>query len=358
MRCIDTSGWVKFRVGQLFRVFNGKKYVMKDRLPGDIPLVSTSALNNGISDHVSFPPGSNYETHSDILTVAYSGSVGATFYHPDEVFVGETVMGLELLDKTVSLSDGPGIFIAAIIEKVVKHFNYVNKVKVLQMQNEISIPLPATTQGTPDWEYMGRYTRDLLQRQESQLERLISLSSLQPRTVSTETWENFRIDQLFRVVKGSRLRSIDRTPGTIPYVGASRFNNGITHYIGNDDRIHPGGVLTVCYNGPVGTTFYQPRDFWATDDVNVLYPVTPVPPKALLFIAPIIEKVGSNYAYADKWKLADMKASTIRLPVDASGDPDWEYMASKMTELLEQKASSLDVLEQLLPEPQVEQFHS
>ena len=157
------------------------------------------------------------------------------------------------------------------------------------------------------------------------------------------------------VVKGSRLRSTDRTPGTIPYVGASRFNNGITHYIGNDEHVHPGGVLTVCYNGPVGTTFYQPDDFWATDDVNVLYPVSTVSPEALLFIAPVIEQVGSNYAYVDKWKLADMKAAKIKLPVDATGAPDWAYMESVMKALLKQKASDLDVLEQLLPQSEVQE---
>src|SRR5699024_3865600 len=124
---------------------------------------------------------------------------------------------------------------------------------------------------------------------------------------------------LFNVVKGSRLRSTDRSPGDIPYVGASQFNNGITHYIGNDEHIHPGGVLTVCYNGPVGTTFYQPEAFWATDDVNVLYPLSTVSPETLLFIAPIIEKVESNYAYIDKWKLEDMKAAHIKLPVDVTG---------------------------------------
>ncbi|CAB0768615.1 Restriction enzyme BgcI subunit beta [Corynebacterium diphtheriae] len=352
MKNIDTSDWVNFRVGHLFRVFNGKKYVMKNRLPGDIPLVSTSALNNGISDHVSFPPGSNYETHSDILTVAYSGSVGATFYHPNEVFVGETVMGLELLDKTVSLSDGCGLFIAAVIEKIVKQFTYVNKVKVLQMQNEISIPLPVTAQGAPDWKFMEHYIKDLLQHQEIQLERVVSLSTLQPRTVDIETWKDFRIDELFNVVKGSRLRSTDRTPGDIPYVGASQFNNGITHYIGNDEHVHPGGVLTVCYNGPVGTTFYQPNDFWATDDVNVLYPLNKVSPETLLFLAPIIERVGSNYAYIDKWKLEDMRAANIKLPVDGTGAPDWAYMESATKTLLKQKAADLDVLQKLLPQPE------
>ena len=162
--------------------------------------------------------------------------------------------------------------------------------------------------------------------------------------IDVSQWGEFRIDQLFRIVKGSRLKSTDRIPGSIPYVGASQFNNGITHYIGNDERVHPGGVLTVCYDGPVGTTFYQPNPFWVTDSVNVLYPRKELSIEVLLFIAPIIQRVGSNFNYNDKWKLDDMKDATIKLPVDASGDPDWAYMEQTMRSLLEKQALRLELL--------------
>ncbi len=168
-----------------------------------------------------------------------------------------------------------------------------------------------------------------------------------PVDIDPDIWGEFRIDQLFRVVKGSRLKSTDRTPGDIPYVGASQFNNGITHFIGNDEHLHPGGVLTVCYNGPVGTTFYQPNEFWATDDVNVLYPLNDVSPEALLFIAPIIEKIGSKYAYIDKWKLADMKAAIIKLPVEMSGNPDWVYMERVMHSIIKTQESKLELAKTL-----------
>jgi len=217
----------------------------------------------------------------------------------------------------------------------------------------MSIQLPVNEAGGPDWDFMAQCMIEMRERQEARLKLLSSVCALPNRQVSIDAWKDFRIDQLFTVVKGSRLRSIDRTSGDIPYVGASQFNNGVTDYIGNNERIHPGGVLTVCYNGPVGTTFYQHNDFWATDDVNVLYPVNKVSPEALLFIVPIIERIGSNYAYVDKWKLDDMKAANIKLPVDATGNPDWAYMESTMKTLMKQKAAELDVLQQLLPHSEV-----
>lgn len=170
--------------------------------------------------------------------------------------------------------------------------------------------------------------------------------------IDTSLWGEFRIEEVFTLVKGTRLKSTDRIPGNIPYVGASQFNNGVTHLIANDDAIHPGGVLTVCYNGPVGTTFYQPEPFWATDDVNVLYPKTDLSVEVLLFIAPIIKEIGSKYAYVDKWKMKDMAASILHLPVTKSGDPDWGYMEQEMRCVIEKQKSKLrlvDKLEKLEP---------
>lgn len=169
--------------------------------------------------------------------------------------------------------------------------------------------------------------------------------------IDTSMWGEFRIDDVFRLVKGTRLKSTDRIPGNLPYVGASQFNNGITHLIANDDAIHPGGVLTVCYNGPVGTTFYQPEPFWATDDVNVLYPKMDVSMEVLLFIAPIIEEVGSKYAYVDKWKIEDMAAANLRLPVTHSGDPDWAYMEQKVRRVFEKQKKKLAFIERLKATP-------
>lgn len=162
--------------------------------------------------------------------------------------------------------------------------------------------------------------------------------------IDTSGWKPFRIGDLFDVIKGSRLRSLDRKEGGIPYIGATMFNNGRTQMIGNSEHVHPGNVLTVCYNGPVGSTFYQPEPFWASDDVNVLYPKFRMTPGSGLFIAPLIEVVGRNYAYVNKWKLQDMIDSEILLPVSSTGSPDWDYMEQTMRDIEAQQERQLDAL--------------
>lgn len=165
-------------------------------------------------------------------------------------------------------------------------------------------------------------------------------------------WEPFTLESLFDIVKGTRLTKNDMKEGDINYIGASAFNNGITYKIGNNEHVHPAGLLTVCYNGSIGTTFYQPEPFWATDDVNVLYPKFEMTPYIGMFIAPLIRRVGLNYAYTDKWQIEDMKKSHIYLPIDKNDKPDWVYMDAYMRKIDNRAKKNLDCLQSAITPPE------
>lgn len=162
--------------------------------------------------------------------------------------------------------------------------------------------------------------------------------------IDIHNWKPFKLETLFDIVKGSRLTKKDMIEGDIRYIGATAFNNGITNYIGNNEETHPAGTLTVCYNGSIGQTYYQDKVFWATDDVNVLYPKFSMSKYTALFIAPLIRSVGRNYAYTDKWKIEDMKVSVIYLPVKDNNQPNWEYIEQYMKSVEKRAQASLDKL--------------
>ena len=148
--------------------------------------------------------------------------------------------------------------------------------------------------------------------------------------IDTSKWKEFVIGDFFDVFKGTRLTKANMIEGGIKFVGSSAINNGETARISNDEHLHPANTITVCYNGSVGETFYQDEVFWASDDVNVLYPKFAMNKYVALFICPIIKNVGQKYAFVDKWKQEDMKNTKIKLPVATDGKPDWEYMENYM----------------------------
>lgn len=140
------------------------------------------------------------------------------------------------------------------------------------------------------------------------------------------SWKLFQISELFNVQKGKRLTKADMKDGKIRFIGASAINNGITAYISNDEHLHPQNTITLSYNGSIGEAFYQDEIFWASDDVNVLYPKFEMNREMAFFIIPLLKTAGKRYAFIDKWKKEDMEKSKIPLPVDKDGNPNYKYM--------------------------------
>lgn len=113
--------------------------------------------------------------------------------------------------------------------------------------------------------------------------------------------------------------------GNDNYLGAIDSNNGVRQKI-KADYLWSANCITVNYNGSIGEAFYQSEPFWASDDVNVLYPKGWELNKHIgLFIATVIKAERPKYNYGRKWTKSIMEKSIIKLPTK-NGKPDFEYM--------------------------------
>lgn len=139
-------------------------------------------------------------------------------------------------------------------------------------------------------------------------------------------WLPFRYEKIFDVRKGKRLTKANMKPGDTPFIGAIDFNNGHRQYVDVPPE-HEANTITVNYNGNgVAEAFYQPVPFWASDDVNVLYPRFDLNPHVAMFLCALIRKEKYRFSYGRKWGLVRMKKSVIRLPATATGEPDWAFI--------------------------------
>jgi hypothetical protein len=146
-------------------------------------------------------------------------------------------------------------------------------------------------------------------------------------------WKPFKLSDLFEIKKGKRLTKANQTEGSTPYIGAIDSNNGVSGYIGQAP-IHQGGTISVNYNGSVAEAFYQPVPYWATDDVNVLYPKGfKLTSATAIFICTVIRREKYRFNYGRKWHMERMAESIIRLPVDGDGKPDWAYIEAYVKSL-------------------------
>jgi hypothetical protein len=250
------------------------------------------------------------------LTVALGGSVLSVFYQ-DEPFY--TAFHIACLYPKQPLTPEQMLFYAYVIEANKYRYNYgrqANKtLKNILVPDVSELPDYANKISISDYEFGKKPVSD----------KKVSLN--------TERWKWFLYDDIFDIKKGNRLTKADMIDGDINYVGAIDSNNGITAKISNDEHIHSANTITVSYNGSIAESFYQPDPFWATDDVNVLYPKFSLTPYIALFLCTIIGKEKYRFNYGRKWDKKTMEQSKIKLPVTKDGTPDWQFMESYMKSL-------------------------
>jgi type I restriction enzyme M protein len=164
------------------------------------------------------------------------------------------------------------------------------------------------------------------------LKAFINRDVLEVELTNPNNWQSFEIQELFEIKKGKRLTKANMTDGNTPYIGAIDSNNGYRQYIGQKPN-HEGKTITVSYNGSVAEAFYQPKPFWATDDVNVLYPRFDINSSIALFISTIIRMEKYRFNYGRKWHMERMNISEIKLPVSENGNPDFNFMENYINSL-------------------------
>ena len=150
--------------------------------------------------------------------------------------------------------------------------------------------------------------------------------------ISTVGWSNFRYDDLFHVKKGKRLTKAALSLGKCPFIGAIEGGNGYRQFVSAKPN-HEGNTITVNYNGSVAEAFYQPQPYWASDDVNVLYPKFALNCYIAMFICTLIKKEKYRFSYGRKWHVERMTESLIRLPITDAKQPDWKFMESYIKSL-------------------------
>lgn len=149
-----------------------------------------------------------------------------------------------------------------------------------------------------------------------------------------ERWKEFKMDDVFVFSKGKRLTKADMLEGNLNYIGAISNNNGIRQFI-DAQPTHKGNCITVNYNGSVGEAFYQKDDFWASDDVNVLYLKERELNRNIgLFLCTIIKANKYRFGYGRKWTLEKMKETTLRLPAKANGTINWNYIEQNINKII------------------------
>ena len=295
------------KVSDLFVLHQGngfELYNMGQSEDSDILFVSRTANNNGVVATVDRVEGT-VPFAAGLITVALGGSVLSSFVQRKQFYTAFHIM---VLEPRRNMSFNEKLYYCMCIHGNKYRYSYGRQAnKTLK-----DIDLPDTV---PEW--VNGITISPISTQRAAV-----------TAISSRTWKEYRMGDLFRFVKGRRLTKADMIDGPINYLGAISENNGVRQHIEvSPEDISAANCITVNYNGSVGEAFYQSKPFWASDDVNILYADGWTMNKYnALFIVTVIKANRYRFSYGRKWTMDKMKESIIKLPRKEDGSPDFEYM--------------------------------
>ena len=162
------------------------------------------------------------------------------------------------------------------------------------------------------------------------------------------TYKEFKIDDLFEVAQGRRLKKSDFQDGDIPFVMASSKNNGVVAYLSNPVTTNTNFITADI----LGNVFYQDSLVGYGDDNCGLKLKNGHESEAVyLYLTTVISKFKPMASYGNKLRGKWYVEQLIQLPVKpgtdevnySEDDIDWDYMEQFIKEIECSQISKLDV---------------
>src|SRR3989339_820228 len=322
---INKHNWQEFCFEDVFTISRGKRLVKLDQVNGDIAYISSSKKNNGIDNYI-LPPDF-MKVYKNALTLNNSGSVGYCFYHPYKFVASDHCTVIQIKDKKIKLNNYVSLFLKPIIESMKSKYNFAREINNDRLKKE-KILLPATKNKLPDWEFMENYIKELSAT--IKYDSKIAKNQIIDKSFELEVkkWKEFKIKDIFKIIRGKRLVEIDRIKGDMPYYSASDYDNGLTDKISNPLFVEKDALIYTTF----GRCFYVENEFTASDEISILKN------KYLniyngLFIATIITQNKYKYSFGRKAFENKFSDDIIKLPINEKDEVDFEFMENYIKSL-------------------------
>lgn len=323
---ISDSDFSQFRIDNLASVNSGIDIYDKERKIGDTPYVTSGTANNGIGYFVG---NDNASKASHLISVNRNGAVGEAFYHPYTALFGNDCRTIRLNGKQAPNSH---LFVAKMIANQKKLFSYSRKLGTARLKR-LNVMLPVNEDNSPDYSFMSDYVQDikdaLLKKYKSYLKKRIkSLGELKPIVpLDEKEWRPFDFIHIFdQIRRGKRLKKADHIKGNTPYVSSTAMTNGNDGTCGNTRGVRKfSNCLTIANSGSVGSCFYHPYEFVASDHVTALIKDGASEP-LYLGLSLLAGRIGEKYNFNREINDARISRERIMLPVDDEGNPDYDYI--------------------------------
>lgn len=346
---INTSSWREFTLDDLFDIKSPSARSEKSYEAGEVDYVSSGAFNNGIANHLQPKDGEELDKGHCITVSPLDGS---SFWQ-EEDFMGRGGSGASIsMLYNDNLNNLRALFICSVIRNTARKFGYSDLLNSKNLRT-LNLKLPATSDGQPDWDYMESYMKAVMEVSEKSLDNLKKVNNTKHQ-INVSGWQKFHLydNCLFGIDMGTKLDKAKMTEinPVVNFVGRANANNGITARVDKVEGIkpYPEGYMTLSLGGEyLGSCFIQPKPFYTSQNVIVLIPNEHMTDNVKRFIATMIFRTSrSKYrAFIDELNRHIKTDFEIYLPIDANGEPDWQYMEDYMERRLNEAELAVSQLQ-------------
>lgn len=293
-----------------------------------VPYVTRSDSNNGLARFVS---PKNYEFGSDdggCITVGLDTQTA--FYQPHKFVTGQNIQVI----TGESLNEDVAQFMVPILrQQMTAKFNWGGNGATLGRMKRLTVMLPVTDYGEPDYAYMAEYAQQkrdaMLAKYRAYVEaRIAELGEyVEILKLDEKEWRAFHLEEIGTVTSGRDIYATERIEGDMPYITSGGTNNGVGYFVGNINDTLDFGYIALNRNGAVGKAFYHPSKSLMGNDCRKVH--LKDADKNLFvgqFVALCLSMQSGCFSYSRKLGTARAKRMQVMLPVTDSGEPDYEYM--------------------------------
>lgn len=146
-------------------------------------------------------------------------------------------------------------------------------------------------------------------------------------------WRPFFLTELFSTIqRGKRLKADDHISGNMPYVSSSALWNGIDDFVSNTEKVRIfSKCISLANSGSVGSAFYEPFSFVASDHITHLKN-DKFNKYHYLFIASILNRLSQKYNFNREINDNRISREKIMLPTNENNDLDLDFMEQYIKE--------------------------
>ncbi len=351
---MDVSTWKSFKLKSLFGAAKYGVYVNPRCLAQNecgLRIVSASTVNNGVSNDAYVGNDAKSTIPAGVITWGKQSPMFA--WQSTSTISGQGVYYYDVSH----LTKYQALFVCAVMQTVIGgRYNY-QECLIGNKADEELISLPATSAGTPDWDYMENYMKAIMEREEMFAEHLASLTVeavADGHDIDVSDWGEFRVGDLFDIRPTKSLGKTNQylfdDNGQVPVVVNSAQNNGIggyTMYTATEN----GGIITFSDTTDANSIFYQHEPFVGYSHVQGMYPKCDKwSETSMLFFVGVFKAcaLDMGFSYANKFR-RDLAANLIvKLPITSIGTPDWAYMEQFMQQQMDKSQQLVEHLDQLI----------